>query len=125
MVIYIVIESMSIFWKKSQWVAQPHGGYIVNNIMKESRDFFQKVATGYIVNEIVKETKGLFQKVATGYIVNRIVKETRVFFQNVATDFLAVFFLKVISMYPLITLWSKWQALSKKIQHIPTDFWLD
>ena len=59
---------------------------------------------GYIVNIIVKETKDSFQKVATGYILIIIVKEPRVFIQKVATGCFGVFFVKVISMYPLFTL---------------------
>ena len=58
----------------------------------------------YIVNKIVKETRGFFQKVATGYILIIIVKEPRVFIQNVATRCFGVFFVKVISMYLLFTL---------------------
>jgi len=42
---YIVITFLDIFWKNSQWVAQAHDGYIVNKIVKETRGFFQKVAT--------------------------------------------------------------------------------
>ena len=57
----------------------------------------------YIVNKIVKETKGFFQKVATGYILIIIVKEPRVFIQKVATCCFGVFFVKVISMYLLFT----------------------
>jgi len=57
----------------------------------------------YIVNKIVKETRGFFQKVATGYIVIIIVKEPRVFILKVATDCFGVFFIKVISMCPLFT----------------------
>ena len=59
---------------------------------------------GYIVNKIVKETKGFFQKVATGYILIIIVKEPRVFIQKETTGCLGIFFVKVISMYPLFTL---------------------
>ena len=59
---------------------------------------------GYIVNIIVKETKGFFQKVATEYILIIIVKEPRVFIQKVATGCFGAFFVKVISMYPLFTL---------------------
>ena len=59
---------------------------------------------GYIVNKIVKETKGFFQKVATGYILISIVKEPRDSILKVATDCFGVFFVKVISMYPLFTL---------------------
>ena len=59
---------------------------------------------GYIVNIIVKETKGFFQKVAIGYILIIIVKESRVFIQKVATCCFGVFFVKVISMYPLFSL---------------------
>ena len=58
----------------------------------------------YIADRIVKETKGFFQKVATGYIVIIIVKEPSVFIQEVATDCFGVFFVKVIGMYPLCTL---------------------
>ena len=105
MVGYIVIELLSIFWKNSQQVAQVH--------------------VGYIVNRIFKETPGFFQKVATGYIIILIVKEPRVFISNVATDLLAGFFLKVISMYPLITGWSNWSFLFKWIQPVPPGFWLD
>ena len=102
---YTLITFLDIFWKKSQWVAQMHGSYIVN--------------------KIVKETKGCFQKVATGYIVIIIVKEPRIFIQKVATHCFGVFFVKVISMYPLFTLWSKWWIHSEKTQHISTGFWLD
>ena len=49
---------------------------------------------GYIVNKIVKETRGFFQKVATGYILIIIVKELRVFIQKVATRCFGVFFCK-------------------------------
>jgi len=101
----ILIVFLGIFWKKSQWVAQVHNDYIVNKIMKE--------------------TRGFFQKVATGYIVTIIVKESRVFIQKVATDCFAVFFVKVISMYLLFTFWSKWWIHFKKTQHISTSFWLD
>ena len=62
-----------------------------------------QVHSEYIVSRIVKETWSFFQKVATGYIIILIVKEPRVFISNVATDLLAGFFLKVISMDPLIT----------------------
>ena len=58
----------------------------------------------YIGNKIVKETRGFFQKVATGYILIIIVKEPRVFIQKVATGCFGAFFAKVISMYPLFTL---------------------
>ena len=84
----ILITFLDMFWKKLQWVAHIHGGYIVN--------------------KIVKETKGFFQKVATGYIVIIIVKKLRVFIQKVATGYFGIFFVKVISMYLLSTLWSKW-----------------
>ena len=102
---YILITFLDTFWKKSWWVAQMHGGYIVNII--------------------VKETKGFFQKVATGYILIIIVKELRVFILKVATCCFGVFFVKVISIYPLFTLWSKWWIHSKKTQHVSTGFWLD
>ena len=101
----ILIVFLGIFWKKSQWVAQVHGDYIVN--------------------KIVKETKGFFQKVATGYILILIVKEPRDFILKVATDCFGVFFVKVISMYLLFTFWSKWWIHFKKTQHISTGFWLD
>jgi len=81
---YIVITYLGTFWKNSQWVAQAHNGYIVIKIVKETRGFFQKVATGYF----------------------------------------CVFFVKVISMYPLFTLWSKWWIHFKKTQHISAGFWL-
>ena len=84
MVGYIVIIFLDTLWKKFQWVAQMH--------------------SGYIVNIIVKKTKGFFQKVATGYILIIIVKESRVFIQKVATGCFGVFFVKVISLYPLFTL---------------------
>ena len=102
---YILIAFLDMFWKKSWWVAQMHGGYIVN--------------------KIVKEIKGFFQKVATGYILIIIVKEPRVFIQKVATGCFSAFFVKVISMYPLFSLWSKWWIHSEKTQHISTGFWLD
>jgi len=63
-----------------------------------------QIHSGYIIKKIVKETKGFFQKVATGYILIRIVKESRGFILKVATDCFGVFFVKVISMYPLFTL---------------------
>ena len=88
MVRYIVITYLGTFWKNPQWVAQVHDGYIVN--------------------KIVKETRGFFQKVATGYIVIIIVKEPRVFIQKVATRCFGIFFVKVISMYLLFKFWSKW-----------------
>jgi len=105
MVGYIVVAFLDTFWKNPQWVAQAHDGYIVN--------------------KIVKETPGFFQKVATGYIVIIIVKEPSVFIQEVATHRFGVFFVKVINMYPLSTLWSKWWIHLKKTQHISTGFWLD
>ena len=78
MVGYIVITLLNTFWKKSQWVAQIHGDYIVNKIVKETRGFFQKVATGYILIIIVKEPRVFIQKVATGcfgvFFVKVIVK---------------------------------------------------
>ena len=46
-------------------MAQAHGDYIVNKIVKKNRGFFQKVATGYIVIIIVKEPRVFIQKVAT------------------------------------------------------------
>ena len=79
----------------------------------------------YIVNKIVKETLDFFQKVATGYIVIIIVKEPRVFIQKVATCCFGVFFVQVISMYLLFKFWSKWWIHFKKTQHISTGFWLD
>ena len=82
---YIVIAFLDISWKKSQRVAHIYGDYIVNKIVKETLDSFQKVATCYF----------------------------------------GVFFVKVISMYPLFTLWSKWWIHLKKTQHISTGFWLD
>ena len=60
-----------------------------------------QIHSGHIVNKIVKETKGFFQKVAIGYILILIVKEPRDFILKVATDCFGVFFVKVISMYPL------------------------
>jgi len=75
---YIVITFLDTFWKNPQWVAQAHDGYIVNKIVKETRGFFQKVATGYILIIIMKELRDFIQKVATGYF--------------------GVFFVKVISM---------------------------
>jgi len=43
---YIVIALWSTFWENSWWVAQPHGGYVLHEIVKELRGSVQKVATG-------------------------------------------------------------------------------
>ena len=73
MVEYILVTFLDTFWKKSQQVAQIHGGYIVKKIVKETLGFFQKVATGYILIRIVKEPRGFILKVATVYIVIKVV----------------------------------------------------
>ena len=43
----IVITLVATLWKMSQWVAQGHAGHIVNEIVKEPRGFFQRVAQGF------------------------------------------------------------------------------
>ena len=56
MVRCIVIAFLDTFWKNPQWVAQAHGDYIVNKIVK--------VATGYS-DYNVKKPRVFIQKVAT------------------------------------------------------------
>ena len=53
---YIVVTLQDTFWKKSQWVAQIHGGYVAYKIVKEPRVFIQKVPSGYFGGYIVKES---------------------------------------------------------------------
>ena len=66
----IVVTLVATLWKKPQWVAQGHAGHIVNEIVKEPRGFFQRVAQGcfdsffYNVSPggIVNELRGTFKK---------------------------------------------------------------
>ena len=43
----IVVTLVATLWKKSQWVAQGHAGHIEGEIVKEPREFFQRVAQGF------------------------------------------------------------------------------
>ena len=63
----IVITLQDTFWKKSQWVAQTHGGHIAKKVVKEPRVFIQNVPGGYFGRDISKvqhviKVGGTFQK---------------------------------------------------------------
>ena len=42
-----MITLVATLWKNPQWLAQGHAGHIVNEIVKEPPDFFQRVAQGF------------------------------------------------------------------------------
>ena len=89
---YIVVTLEDTFWKKSQWVARTHGGYIVNKIVKEPRVFIQKVPSGYFGGYIEKLTSmwslltlwskwwihcKRTQHVSPGYCLDKLLKKSQ------------------------------------------------
>ena len=67
---------------------------------------------------------------ARGYIISdtfwsQLWKNPEFSFRKWPLVALVFFFVKVISMYPLSTFWSKWWIHFNKTQHISTGFWLD